>query len=132
MFMWDFIKLYKVYNFGLKAEIHWLLKQRREIRWSLQQRGEIRWSLKRRGRSASHSSKPVSSPVCSPVTTEEIYVWTLSNCIPTSHKRSCRRIEIWIMFYISTSLLLFVQQFNMQHKYCYVVQFYINHLFAHS
>ena len=53
-------------------------------------------------------SRPVSSHVCvlwlshyftkSVPATEERYVRTISDCIPTSHKRRCRRIKIKIAF----------------------------------
>ena len=85
---------YNVCNFGLKAEIYLVAQMRG--------RDLLEISTGRLG-------EPVSSPhVCFPVATEERYVRTLSDCIPTTHKCCRQRIEYKSYFYISTSFSLFV------------------------
>ena len=71
-----------------------ILDRRQRSGWSLKRRGEIRLSFKWRERPAGYSSKHVVC-VLQPShystkrvpATEERYVRTLSDCIPTSHNR---------------------------------------------
>ena len=85
---------YKVCNFGLKAEIHWVVKTKG--------RSPLVTQAKRRDQLVTQSD--LSAPrVCSPAiarlhkkdpATVKRYVRTLSDCIPTTHNRHRRRIEI--------------------------------------
>ena len=67
---------------------------RRSPSWSLKRRGETRWSLKQTYqlllcvlRTSHYFTERVPA-------TEERYVRTLSDCIPTTHNRRRRRIKI--------------------------------------
>ena len=60
----DLKRQYNVCNFGLKAEISWLLKPRGEICKPLKRRGRSDGLSSKGDRSAGHSSKPISSSVC--------------------------------------------------------------------
>ena len=122
---WGLKRQYKVCKFGLKAEIRWSLKRRRDIRWSLKRSGRDPVSAQVKvGRSASllsegrdlrvtqASMSRVFSGRCTTSqkrvpTTEERHVWTLFDCISTSHERHRWRIKIWIIFlYIYESLIV--------------------------
>ena len=79
---------YKVCNFGLKAEICWSLKRREGVHWSLKQTYQL---LECVLRPPHYFTKRV-------LATEERYVGTLSDCVPTTHNRHSRRIKVEIIF----------------------------------
>ena len=91
----DLKKQYKVGNFGQKERSAGRSSKGGD---PLVSQGEVRWSLKQPCQLLRECLRPSHNFIKRVPATEERYVRTLSDCIPTSHKRCRRRIKIGIMF----------------------------------